>query len=241
MAARFLDMALDDVAKSRSKDTRGPGNRRGGATRGGNNGRDSPARNNRSSPYSRNSPDDKWTHDNNEGNAKITVENLHYAVTLEDIKVLFETHAGPVKFAEVKYDLSGRSTGVATILFKVPSDAGMAIKKLNGIALDGQAMKIEYAPAPPPRRDDRRAGSSRDGPRGDVFSRLGSSEASIASRLGKANPLPKESGAQGGQSSSGHGSGRKQTKSQPKQTRQQTKPKTAEELDAEMDTYMGDA
>lgn len=35
-------------------------------------------------------------------------------------------------------------------------------------------MKIEYAPAPPPRRDDRRAGSSRDGPRGDVFSRLGS-------------------------------------------------------------------
>ena len=52
MAARFLDMALDDVAKSRSKDTRGPGNRRGGATRGGNSGRDSPARNNRSSPYS---------------------------------------------------------------------------------------------------------------------------------------------------------------------------------------------
>ncbi|KAF9302067.1 hypothetical protein BGZ74_005898 [Mortierella antarctica] len=269
MAARFLDMALDDVAKSRSTDTRGPGNRRGGATRGGNTGRDSPARNNRSSPYSRNSPDDKWTHDKfdegqksgraggssssnnnsrnarapgNEGNAKIIVENLHYAVTLEDIKVLFETHAGPVKFAEVKYDLSGRSTGVATILFKVPSDAGVAIKKLNGIALDGQSMKIEYAPAPPPRRDDRRAGSSRDGPRGDVFSRLGSSEASIASRLGKANPLPKQSGAQGGQSRSGHGSGRSQTKpQQPKQTRQQTKPKTVEELDAEMDTYMGDA
>lgn len=57
MAARFLDMALDDVAKSRSTDTRGPGNRRGGATRGGNTGRDSPARNNRSSPYSvRNQP-----------------------------------------------------------------------------------------------------------------------------------------------------------------------------------------
>ncbi|KAF9378834.1 hypothetical protein CPB97_009306 [Podila verticillata] len=268
MAARFLDMALDDVAKSRSKDTRGPGNRRGGATRGGNSGRDSPARNNRSSPYSRNSPDDRWTHDkfddnqksgrttggnnnnnntrntratSNESNPKIIVENLHYAVTLEDIKVLFETHAGPVKFAEVKYDLSGRSTGVATILFKVPGDAAVAMKKLNGVALDGQAMKIEYATPPAPRRDDRRAGSSRDSPRGDVFSRLGSSEASIASRLGKANPLPKESGTQGGQSSSGHGSGRKQTKPQPKQTKQQTKPKTVEELDAEMDTYMGDA
>ncbi|KAF9380180.1 hypothetical protein CPC16_010431 [Podila verticillata] len=282
MAARFLDMALDDVAKSRSKDTRGPGNRRGGATRGGNSGRDSPARNNRSSPYNRNSPDDRWTHDkfddnpksgrttggnnnnnnnnthntratSNESNPKIIVENLHYAVTLEDIKVLFETHAGPVKFAEVKYDLSGRSTGVATILFKVPGDAAVAIKKLNGVALDGQAMKIEYATPPAPRRDDRRAGSSRDSARGDVFSRLGSrypsvtypmfnvNEASIASRLGKANPLPKASGAQGSQSSSGHGSGRKQTKPQPKQTKQQTKPKTVEELDAEMDTYMGDA
>lgn len=74
-----------------------------------------------------------------------------------------------------------------------------------------------------------------------LFIDLFNSEASIASRLGKANPLPKESGAQGGQSSSGHGSGRKQTKPQPKQTKQQTKPKTVEELDAEMDTYMGDA
>jgi len=46
------------------------------------------------------------------------------------------------QFAEVKYDLSGRSTGVATILFKVPGDAAVAIKKLNGIALDGRPNKI---------------------------------------------------------------------------------------------------
>jgi THO complex subunit 4 len=48
MAARFLDMALDDVAKSRSSN-RSPAGRRGG--RGGG-GRDSPNnRSNRNSPY----------------------------------------------------------------------------------------------------------------------------------------------------------------------------------------------
>lgn len=49
MAARFLDMALDDVAKSRASNNRSPAGRRGG--RGGG-GRDSPInRSNRSSPY----------------------------------------------------------------------------------------------------------------------------------------------------------------------------------------------
>ncbi|KAF9917540.1 hypothetical protein BX616_000699, partial [Lobosporangium transversale] len=107
MAARFLDMALDDIAKSRSSNNGSPNPRRGGRS-GGPTGRDSPSRSNRASPYGRNSADDRWTHDkydegaqnngtegrggagprpqSNEGNAKITVENLHYAVTLEDIK-----------------------------------------------------------------------------------------------------------------------------------------------------------
>ena len=52
MAARFLDMALDDVAKSRASNNRSPAGGRGG--RGGRgSGRDSPnSRPNRSSPYS---------------------------------------------------------------------------------------------------------------------------------------------------------------------------------------------
>ncbi|KAF8940461.1 hypothetical protein EDD21DRAFT_367735 [Dissophora ornata] len=292
MAARFLDMALDDVAKSRAVNNRSPNPRGGGVRRGaGPTGRDSPSRPNRSSPYSRNTPEDRWTHDkfdesnqrsssggrggdrNNgnraqggEANAKIIVENLHYAVTLEDIKELFDTHAGPVKFAEVKYDPSGRSTGVATILFKTPADAATAIKKLHGIALDGQPMKITFAPLPPNRTQDRRSGGpSKEAPKRDVFSRLGSSEADIASRLGKLNPVPSTtggggggSGGRGGQGSSsqarkqggggsggggasgGSGGGTGSSRGAP---RDKKKPqvKTAEELDAEMDTYMGDA
>lgn len=61
MAARFLDMALDDVAKSRAANNRSPVSRRGarGAGVGGagaGSGRDSPSRSNRASPYSVSSP-----------------------------------------------------------------------------------------------------------------------------------------------------------------------------------------
>ncbi|KAF9115787.1 hypothetical protein BGX27_006398 [Mortierella sp. AM989] len=271
MAARFLDMALDDVAKSRATNNRSPNPRRGGGRGGGAgpSGRDSPSRPNRSSPYNRNTSEDRWTHDKfdesskrgaggargndnqrsqgAEANSKIIVENLHYAVTLEDIKELFDTHAGPVKFAEVKYDPSGRSTGVATILFKESADAATAIKKLNGITLDGQAMKITYAPLPANqnRGQDRRSGPSGVGPKRDVFSRLGSSEADIASRLGRPNPVSKpaiQGRRQQGGGGSGGGAGTGGAGSSKPAPREKKKPqiKTAEELDAEMDTYMGD-
>ncbi|KAF9435881.1 hypothetical protein BGZ76_005322 [Entomortierella beljakovae] len=313
MTTRFLDMALDEVAKSRATNNRSPNPRRGGGpNRGGNSsGRDSPNRSNRSSPYNR-PQEDRWTHDkfdesgqrnsgggggarnndnqrpqNNSGNAKIIVENLHYAVTLEDIKELFDTHAGPVKvslpdqnqnefskdritiachfvergtiivdkdqlistgmeeirvvmFAEVKYDPSGRSTGAATILFKDPADAAKAIKKLNGVTLDEQAMKITYAPLPvgSPRGQDRRQGPSAGagGPKRDVFSRLGSSEADIASRLGRPNPVPRPNV---GRPQPSQNQGRKQQGGN-KPREKKLQPKTAEELDAEMDTYMAD-
>ncbi|GJJ77752.1 THO complex subunit 4 [Entomortierella parvispora] len=282
MAARFLDMALDDVAKSRASNNRSPAGGRGGrGGRGG--GRDSPSnRPNRNSPYSRSTstPDDRWTHDkfegnsnnnsqrgsgaryqsqnqgqsqqqpqSNEGNAKIIVENLHYAVTLEDIKELFDSHAGPVKLAEVKYDLSGRSTGVATILFKSAADAATAIRKLHGIALDGQPMKISYAPLPPKARvQEKRGSNSRDtGSKRDVFSRLGSSEADIASRLGRLNPVPKIGGSAAPSGGDRRHSNQSSNinKNRPAQAKRQAKEKphikTTEELDAEMDTYMGEA
>ncbi|KAG0380838.1 hypothetical protein BGX24_004382 [Mortierella sp. AD032] len=252
MAARFLDLALDDVTKSRAVNNRSPASRRGGARNANNN-------------NNNNTAEDRWTHDKfndlNQkasggrggqntsrggapaGGSKIIVENLHYAVTLEDIK-----------FAEVKYDPSGRSTGVATIVFNENKDAVAAIEKLNGIALDGQPMKIKFAPAPTSnnRPQDRRAAPTRDSGKRDVFSRLGASEADIASRLGRPNPLPKTTGpAAGGRgqgasnnnsNNGGRNSNNNRQQAKPAQPKEKKKPhvKTAEELDAEMDTYMGD-
>jgi len=82
MAARFLDMALDDVAKSRAAENRSPGPRRGGARgAGGPTGRDSPSRSNRSSPYNVNRPSatlksDSWLlwivlHCHGDGNTRL--------------------------------------------------------------------------------------------------------------------------------------------------------------------------
>jgi THO complex subunit 4 len=80
------------------------------------------------------------------------------------------------------------------------------------------------------------------------------SEADIAARLGKLNPLPKTTGSTGGRGqgssnqSNNNAGGRnssnnsRQQQAKPAQPREKKKPhvKTAEELDAEMDTYMGD-
>lgn len=79
------------------------------------------------------------------------------------------------------------------------------------------------------------------------------SEADIAARLGKLNPLPKPAGATGGRGqgashqNNNNNNGRNSNNNNSKQQqsskpREKKKPhvKTAEELDAEMDTYMGD-
>lgn len=79
-----------------------------------------------------------------------------------------------------------------------------------------------------------------------------SSEADIAARLGKLNPLPKTAGATGGRgqgaSNQNNNSGGRSSNNTSNKQQQSSKPrekkkphiKTAEELDAEMDTYMGD-
>ncbi|KAF9328459.1 hypothetical protein BGZ91_000999 [Linnemannia elongata] len=223
-------MALDDVAKSRAANNRSPASRRGGL-RGAGGAGGAGAGSGRDSP--------------NRSNRSSPYSEL------------FTTHAGPVKFAEVKYDLSGRSTGVATITFKESKDAASAIEKLHGIALDGQPMKIKFAPAPASnnRPQDRRAAPSKDTGKRDVFSRLGSSEADIAARLGKLNPLPKTAGATGGRgqgasnqnnnnggrnSNSNNSNSNRQPQSSKPREKKKPHVKTAEELDAEMDTYMGD-
>ncbi|KAG0250744.1 hypothetical protein DFQ27_009223 [Actinomortierella ambigua] len=274
-------MALDDVVKQRSRGTRSPaGGRRGGGggSSGRNSGRSSPY-------HRPTSSDDKWSHDkfgrheaggkwkndrfgsggrggqqggdtlSNENNPKIVVENLHYAVTLEDVKELFETHAGRVKSAEIKYDVSGRSTGVANVVFEDPADAAKAIRKLNGIALDDQVMKITFAPLPVTRRpetNDKPGTKKKDA--GDVFSRLGATEASIAARLGPLNRMPRThavstpppssspAGVQNNQSSGGSGGNRGQGHSNQRRNQPKPKPKlaTAEDLDMEMDSYMGE-
>ncbi|KAL1806075.1 hypothetical protein ACET3Z_029143 [Daucus carota] len=77
-----------------------------------------------------------------ESGTKLYISNLDYGVTNEDIKVLF-SEVGELRRYSIHYDKSGRSKGTAEVAFAHQSDAFAAVKRYNGVQLDGKPMKIE--------------------------------------------------------------------------------------------------
>ncbi|KAI9299624.1 hypothetical protein BJ944DRAFT_292243 [Cunninghamella echinulata] len=132
-------------------------NSRLGSTR--NNNNNSHQRNSRPAKRNTNQP---WTHDlykegssiqsrlggvrhsqqrRNPSQTTILVENIHYNVTEDDLREVFNL-AGTVEKCKIQFDKSGRSTGVAKVTFSETEGAEKAIEKFNNIDLDGQPMKI---------------------------------------------------------------------------------------------------
>ncbi|CAH0485395.1 unnamed protein product [Peronospora effusa] len=72
---------------------------------------------------------------------KILVKNLKFDILEEEVRELFGT-VGEVSKAEIVYDRSGRSKGIARVWFSRRSDADKAIKQYDGRTLDGQPMQI---------------------------------------------------------------------------------------------------
>lgn len=50
--------------------------------------------------------------------------------------------------AKVDYDKSGRSNGTATVVFARRSDAFAAVKKYNGVELEGKILSVTLSAAP---------------------------------------------------------------------------------------------
>ncbi|KAK4526872.1 hypothetical protein GAYE_SCF28MG4790 [Galdieria yellowstonensis] len=72
---------------------------------------------------------------------RVQVTNLALGVTNKDINDLF-SEVGKLRQAFVKFDKNGRSTGSAEVVFNDRASALEAIKRYNGVPLDGKPMKL---------------------------------------------------------------------------------------------------
>lgn len=73
---------------------------------------------------------------------KLFVANLHFNVSDEDIKELFET-IGPLASHKIHRKGDKTSRGTAEAIFRKRADAERAMNKYNNVQLDGRPMRIE--------------------------------------------------------------------------------------------------
>ncbi|KIJ62187.1 hypothetical protein HYDPIDRAFT_176708 [Hydnomerulius pinastri MD-312] len=216
-----------------------------------------PVRSDRNKPYARpRGSDGPWLHDRapfasvkgnnappaattvtNVPNTKLVVSNLHYEITPKDLVSIFGQIGTLVREPLIRYDRSGRSSGVAIVSFETPAEATRAKRQYEGKLAKGQPMEIAYDTASPRRV---RSASMPGVSTSSLLNRI--ERPSLAERLG-GNDEPKRQSATTGPT---------RTRGAPRSSRgapaprsragrpSRPKAKTAEELDRELDVFMGD-
>jgi THO complex subunit 4 len=178
---------------------------------------------------------------------KLSVSNLHYEVTPNDLSTIFGVIGKLASEPEIRYDRSGRSTGVATVLFLNQGEATRAKNQLDGVLAKGQPMSIKYDahnPLTGPR------GAATGSKAGSLLGRLakpplidrlgagpGAGPSAATSKAAKhrsvSAPQPQTTPASTGFGPVRTRGGRQQARAKPAPK----KPKTAEELDKELESY----
>jgi len=200
-------------------------------------------------PYNRPSPrprasDGSWVHDmhdkapapqqsthdapTQQGNTRVMVTNLHYELTPKDLISVFGQVGTLVREPLIRYDRSGRSSGVAIITYELPGEAARAITQYNGATANGQMMTVEYD-KPPPTRPKRRVVSAPS----SLINRI--QKAPLLERLGNSTSTAPSNTAR-----KTHGPGPVRSKPPRAPRSGPKKVKTAEELDQELDSFMKD-
>jgi THO complex subunit 4 len=145
---------------------------------------------------------------------KIVVSNLPPDVNEAQVKELFQATVGALREVNLHYDASGRSKGVASVIFQKKGDGNKAYQQYNNRLIDGKRpMKIEVVVDP-----------SRLAPTPSLASRVAPVE----------NTAVVTNGTQAARSRGGAPRGRGRRQGSRKTERPQ---KTVEDLDAEMEDY----
>ncbi|KAF8137590.1 hypothetical protein EV363DRAFT_1254473 [Boletus edulis] len=167
-------------------------------------------------------------------NAKLVVSNLHYEITPKDLVSIFGQIGTLVREPLIRYDRSGRSSGVAIISYEKPAEASRAKKEYEGKLAKGQPMEITFDSAPPRRV---RSASMPGLSTASLLNRI--ERPSLAERLGSGEDVK--------QSTAGPIRARAPRSARPvvaprSRVNRPTRPKvkTAEELDRELDVFMAD-
>ncbi|EMD35537.1 hypothetical protein CERSUDRAFT_116284 [Gelatoporia subvermispora B] len=202
-------------------------------------------------PYSRpaarpRGADGEWLHDkapgvpsaalNTNGNgmivdtsSKILVSNLHYELTPKDLTQIFGQAGTLVREPLIRYDRSGRSSGVAIVSFETVEEATLAKQRFDGKLAKGQPMTIEfYSPPPKPVKGRGRSVSAPS----SLLNRI--EKPPLLERLSRNTPKEQIVGPRKS------GPGPIRTKARPAATRAPKKAKTADELDKELEMFMLD-
>nr|POF07054.1 tho complex subunit 4a [Quercus suber] len=109
-----------------------------------------------------------------ESGAKIRIDNIHYDLTEEDIRDLFEK-IGPTVSVRLMYDRTDRSQGTAYVVYEEPRDARRAIADFDGQNANGQPIRLTLLPSGPS-APPRGSGSS-------MFERIQRPERSMFDRI----------------------------------------------------------
>ncbi|KAI0217539.1 hypothetical protein L0F63_000630, partial [Massospora cicadina] len=94
-------------------------------------------RNNRQAPYRRGPDSPRRGNGSISDTGSIFVSNLHFNVSEGDLKELFG-QVGVIRSASLNFDARGASNGTGVVVFSRPNDALVAVKKYNGVTLDGK-------------------------------------------------------------------------------------------------------
>ncbi|KAF8609604.1 RNA-binding domain-containing protein [Ceratobasidium sp. AG-I] len=168
---------------------------------------------------------------------RLLVSNLHYEVTQKDLSSIFGTIGTLLREPTIRYDRSGRSTGVATVLFTNARDAKVAQRQLDGVLAKGEAMsiKIDSAPSAGPRAGGGRVSSN------TLLNRMGKKP--LADRLAEGETSKSAGASSGGKVGpvrNAREKGKQAPAKGPKAPKAKTAPKTAEDLDKELEAFMGE-